>query len=71
MPEMCATRNRVIMAEGRPPHGRPAREGRHVPVGRRRVYLDESRRAWALIIGVVTVILANLVAIILMNTIGR
>lgn len=33
--------------------------------------LDESRRAWASIICVVTVILADLLAIILMNTIGR
>lgn len=40
-------------------------------VGRWRVQLDESRRAWAMIIGVVAVILANLLAIILVNTIGR
>ncbi len=33
--------------------------------------LNESARAWVVIIGVLAVILANLVAIILMNTIGR
>lgn len=33
--------------------------------------LDESARAWAMIIGVVAVILADLTAIILMNVLGR
>lgn len=33
--------------------------------------MDESRRAWAMIGGVITVVLLNLVAIILMNTLGR
>lgn len=35
------------------------------------MHLDESARAWAMIIGTVGVILANLTAIILMNVIGR
>lgn len=33
--------------------------------------LDESQRAWFAIVGVVAVILANIAAIILMNTVGR
>lgn len=33
--------------------------------------LDESQRAWAVIVCVVAVILADLSAIILMNTVGR
>lgn len=33
--------------------------------------MDESRRAWFMISGVIAVILADLVAIILMNTLGR
>lgn len=33
--------------------------------------MDESRRAWIMIGGVITVILLDLVAIILMNTLGR
>lgn len=32
---------------------------------------DESARAWAMIIGVIAVILANYAAIILMNVLGR
>ncbi|RPF30136.1 hypothetical protein EDD96_6706 [Streptomyces sp. Ag109_G2-6] len=35
------------------------------------MHLDESARAWAMIIGVVGIILANLTAIILMNLFGR
>lgn len=35
------------------------------------MHLDESQRAWAAIVGVVALILADLVAIILMNTLGR
>lgn len=30
--------------------------------------MDESRKAWAMVIGVITVILLDLAAIILMNT---
>lgn len=33
--------------------------------------MDESRRAWVMIGGVITVIFLNLVAIILMNAVGR
>lgn len=33
--------------------------------------LDESRRAWFALVGVIAVILADLVAIILMNVLGR
>lgn len=33
--------------------------------------MDESRRAWLMIAGVITVVLLNLTAIILMNTLGR
>lgn len=33
--------------------------------------MDDSRRAWATMIGVLAVILANLTAIILMNTVGK
>lgn len=33
--------------------------------------LDQSQRAWAVIVGVVAVILADLLAIVLMNTVGR
>ncbi len=33
--------------------------------------LDESQRSWATITVVVVVILANLTAIVLMNTLGR
>lgn len=33
--------------------------------------MDESRRAWAMMIGILAVILANLAAIVLMNTVGK
>lgn len=33
--------------------------------------MDESRKAWAMILGVVAVILCDLAAIILMNTVGK
>lgn len=33
--------------------------------------MDESRRAWAMIGGAIAVIFLNLLAIILMNTVGR
>lgn len=33
--------------------------------------MDESRRAWLMIGGVVAVILLNLLALVLMNTLGR
>lgn len=33
--------------------------------------LDESGRAWAMICGILFVILADLAAIILMNTVGK
>ncbi len=33
--------------------------------------LNESARAWAMVIGVIGIILANLTAIILMNLLGR
>lgn len=33
--------------------------------------MDESRRAWAMVGGVVAVIFLNLVALILMNVLGR
>lgn len=33
--------------------------------------MDESRRAWVMLGGALTVILLNLVAIVLMNTVGR
>ncbi|AYV25936.1 hypothetical protein EES41_04190 [Streptomyces sp. ADI95-16] len=33
--------------------------------------LDESQKAWLMVLGVLAVILANLVAIILMNTVGK
>ncbi|MER6517075.1 hypothetical protein ACFWHQ_29285 [Streptomyces sp. NPDC060334] len=32
---------------------------------------DESRRAWLMIFGILAVIFADLLAIILMNTVGR
>ncbi|TDU73998.1 hypothetical protein EDD91_0624 [Streptomyces sp. KS 21] len=35
------------------------------------VNMDESRRAWAMIIGILFVILADLAAIVLMNTVGK
>lgn len=35
------------------------------------MHLDESQRAWATIIAVVAVILADIAAIILMNVLGR
>ncbi len=35
------------------------------------VNTDESRRAWAMIIGILVVILADLAAIVLMNTVGK
>ncbi|RPK41213.1 hypothetical protein EES37_20415 [Streptomyces sp. ADI91-18] len=33
--------------------------------------LNESQKAWLMVSGVLAVILANLVAIILMNTVGK
>ncbi len=33
--------------------------------------MDESRRAWVMVGGVIAVIFLNLLAIILMNTVGR
>lgn len=33
--------------------------------------MDESRRAWAMIIGILFVIFADLAAIVLMNTVGK
>lgn len=33
--------------------------------------VDESRRAWLMIGGVITVVLLNLAAVVLMNTLGR
>ncbi len=33
--------------------------------------MDESRRAWAMMLGILFVILANLTAIVLMNTVGK
>ncbi len=33
--------------------------------------LNESQKAWLMVSGVLTVILANLAAIILMNTVGK
>lgn len=35
------------------------------------MHLDESGKAWAMIIGVFAVIFANLAAIVLMNALGR
>ncbi|GLX38863.1 hypothetical protein Sros01_49360 [Streptomyces roseochromogenus] len=45
--------------------------GGRVPLRRHRMQLDDSQRAWATIIGVVAVILADIAAIVLMNTVGR
>ncbi|GAA3373209.1 hypothetical protein GCM10017750_01610 [Streptomyces racemochromogenes] len=53
------------MPRGEPRHHGWERRSREV------ADVDESRRAWVMIGGVITVVLLDLVAIILMNTLGR
>ncbi|WP_329192409.1 MULTISPECIES: hypothetical protein [unclassified Streptomyces] len=67
--EVCGASNRVIMAESG--CAVPGWPGQRPAAGRRRMNLDQSQRAWAVIICAVAVILSDLLAIVLMNTLGR